>query len=92
MLSQGFPLSVEELAALGIPTWAAALGEGSLPLSTVPLAAPVAVVVGNEGSGVTEQTQSLCAGHTCFLLRGWARRLRRGSARVSGRQPARDRR
>ena len=62
--------TVEELAALGIPTWAAALGEGSLPLSAVPLAAPVAVVVGNEGSGVTEQTQSLCAGQLIIPMEG----------------------
>ena len=61
---------MEELAALGIPTWAAALGEGSLPLSAVPLAAPVAVVVGNEGSGVTEQTQSLCAGQLIIPMEG----------------------
>lgn len=62
--------TVRELAGLGIPTWAAALGEGSLPLDKVPLKAPVACVVGNEGSGVTAETQALCAGRVIIPMEG----------------------
>lgn len=69
-ITQDMGRTVEDLAALGIPTWAAALGEGSQPLHTVSLAAPVACVVGNEGSGVTAETQSLCAGRLIIPMEG----------------------
>lgn len=52
-------MAIDALRARGVPVYAAALGEGSVPVDAVPLAG-AAVVIGNEGSGLPQSVISRC--------------------------------
>lgn len=75
------PLS-EAAAALkanGLPVYAAALTDGAIPVSEVPLGSS-AVIIGNEGRGVSKEAFALCDRAVILPMRGCAESLNAGVA------------
>lgn len=66
--------AAERVRALGLPLYATALAEDSVPLSSVPLSRS-AVIIGNEGRGVSGQALALCDQKIIIPMRGRAESL-----------------
>lgn len=66
--------AAELVRSLGLPLYATALAEDSVPLSMVPLSRS-AVIIGNEGRGVSERALALCDRKIIIPMRGRAESL-----------------
>ena len=71
--------AVERLHRNGLPLYATALHEDSVPLSSVPLE-KAAVIIGSEGRGVTEQALRLSDQRVIIPMKGRAESLNAGVA------------
>ena len=71
--------AAERLHRSGLPLYATALHEDSVPLSSVPLS-KAAVIIGSEGKGVTEQALRLSDQRVIIPMRGRAESLNAGVA------------
>lgn len=61
--------AISELHGREIPAYAAVLSKKAVPLRQISLRR-AAVVIGNEGNGVSEETASLCSGHVILPMSG----------------------
>ncbi|MGN1030004.1 MAG: TrmH family RNA methyltransferase [Butyricicoccaceae bacterium] len=66
--------AAELVRGLGLPLYATALAQDSVPLSRVPLG-KAAVIIGNEGRGVSAQALELCDRKIIIPMRGRAESL-----------------
>ena len=71
--------ATERLHRNGLPLYATALHEDSVPLSSVSLS-KAAVIIGSEGKGVTEQALRLSDRHVIIPMKGRAESLNAGVA------------
>jgi tRNA (guanosine-2'-O-)-methyltransferase len=60
-----------ELKAEGFSLYAAMLGRGAVPLDEIPLEKPVAIILGNERTGVSEEAVSYCDGFYTIPMHGF---------------------
>ncbi len=72
---------VEELERGGMPVYAATLTPDAVPLQKLPEREDIAVVIGNEGSGVTPEVIARCGGQVYIPMAGKAESL---NAAVAG--------
>ncbi len=72
-------MTVEELAALGLPLYAAALGQDAQTVGRTDLSGKT-VVIGNEGHGVSEEVLALCQGCVRIPMRARCESLNAAAA------------
>ena len=68
------------LAAVGLPTYAAALTDGALPLDEADFSSGAAVFIGNEGHGLSAETIEWCNQNLIIPIKGGSESLNAAAA------------